>query len=187
MKVFIDFKAKLLLLLDLISAGSLFRHDNKWHKPKHLEIPVNHLSDDSFVLRSSEFSKSIPQRSSFALSSPGQRVGEAKQGITISVLKAISFSRVDRCEKCLSFSNSCVRWYLAGADRQVKAGGRADSSRARVRRVTATHQWRIPLRAAVDTTGQSLAAAYNTCSVTGHTHAHGRRKCRHARLFLDSD
>lgn len=56
------------------------------------------------------------------------RLVSCKQGITISVLKAISFSRVDRCEKCLSFSNSCVRWYLTGADRQVKAGKQQPSS-----------------------------------------------------------
>lgn len=55
-------------------------------------------------------------------------MASCKDGITISVLKAISFSRVDRCEKCLSFSNSCVRWYLTGADRQVKAGKQQPSS-----------------------------------------------------------
>lgn len=55
-------------------------------------------------------------------------MASCKEGITISVLKAISFSRVDRCEKCLSFSNSCVRWYLTGADRQVKAGKQQPSS-----------------------------------------------------------
>lgn len=83
------------------------------------------------------------------------RTASCEEGITISVLKAISFSRVDRCEKCLSFSNSRVRWYLAGADRRVRAGG----GRARLGQKRATHQWRNPLRAAVDTTGQSLAAA----------------------------
>lgn len=37
---------------------------------------------------------------------------KSKRLFTISVRKAISFSRLDRWEKCLSFSNSCERWCL---------------------------------------------------------------------------
>lgn len=49
---------------------------------------------------------------------------ENKELFTISVRKAISFSRLDKCEKCLSFSNSWKRWCLitgAGGKSQPRA------------------------------------------------------------------
>lgn len=73
---------------------------------------------------------------------------------------------MDRCEKCLSFSNRYVRWYLKAAHRQVNA---EKSSRAPVRGITATHQWRNPLKTAVETRRESLADAQNTCSIPVYT------------------
>lgn len=43
--------------------------------------------------------------------------------LTISVRKAISFSRLDKCEKCLSFSNSWKRWHLNTGAETYKPGG----------------------------------------------------------------
>lgn len=85
---------------------------------------------------------------------------------TISVRKAISFSRLDRCEKCRSFSNSWVRWYLiteggeeawvescllhsggaATCDQQLLTSGgiqRAPLWTAGVGRETLLHGWEI--------------------------------------------
>lgn len=110
------------------------------------------------------------------------RKASCKEGITISVLKAISFSRVDRCEKCLSFSNSCVRWYLTGADRQVKAGKQQPSS-----------AWTDKSHSPVEDPAESSCGHNGTkfsCCLKYLLHHHrvhtGGWKCRGASLFLGS-
>lgn len=56
----------------------------------------------------------------FIRASPIIKRQQNTEVVTISVRKAISFSRLDKCEKCLSFSNSCERWCLIMINMWVK-------------------------------------------------------------------